>query len=135
MQLRMALSLPRDATSVRVIRRILGCAMVALGLESECRSDLELALTEACTNVVRHATGTDEYEVSVTIGETVCAIDVVDTGRGYDGDALQASLPHPTAEQGRGLHLIEALADTMQMVPRSPRGTIMRFEKTLVWAS
>lgn len=134
MQLRMALSLPRDAVSVRVIRSVLSSAMGALGLDNECRWDLELALTEACTNVVRHAAGADEYEVSVTIDEKVCAIDVVDTGRGYDADTLRASLPRPTAEQGRGLLLIEALADRMQLVPRSPRGTIMRFEKTLVWA-
>jgi serine/threonine-protein kinase RsbW len=133
MQLRMALSLPRDAASVRVIRSILSSAMHALGLDNECRWDLELALTEACTNVVRHAAGADEYEVSVTIDEKVCAIDVVDTGHGYDAAALHA-LPSPTAEQGRGLMLIRALADRMQMVPGSPRGTIMRFEKTLVWA-
>jgi serine/threonine-protein kinase RsbW len=133
MQVRISLSLPRDTASVRKIRRVLGCAMAELGMESECRSDLELALTEACSNVVRHADGSDEYEVSVTINEHVCAIDVVDTGRGYDEEALRATLPHPSAEQGRGLHLIQALADSVQLVHRSPRGTIMRFEKRLVW--
>ena len=46
---------PRDATSVPLTRRVLDAALASLGVTEDCRADVRLALSEACTNVVRHA--------------------------------------------------------------------------------
>jgi len=62
-----------------------------------------------------------------------CTIDVVDSGRGYDEQQLQSAMPHPSAEQGRGLHLIRMLAENVQLAHHPKHGTIMHFEKKLVW--
>lgn len=133
MQVNVRLNLPRDVSTVSVTRRILRCAMTALGVRAEVREDLEVALSEACGNVVRHATEADTYEVTVGIHGDLCVIDVVDTGQGQDEASLRASLPHPSAEQGRGLHLIHALTENVRMDSHPRQGMIMHFEKKLSW--
>ncbi len=133
MQVNVRLNLPRDVATVSVSRQILRCAMTALGVRGEVREDLEVALSEACGNVVRHAVESDEYEVTVGIEGDLCVIDVVDAGGRHDGASLQASIPHPSAEQGRGLHLIHALTENVRMDSHLRRGMIMHFEKKLSW--
>src|SRR4029079_5946899 len=50
-EIKFTLQLPRDALSVPVVRRVLNSSMRTLGVADECLTDIELALTEACTNV------------------------------------------------------------------------------------
>jgi len=125
------LSLPRDAASVSLSRRLIRSALVTLGVADDVRHDVELALTEACANVVRHASRADEYEVSVRMEDTRCVIDVADRGPGYDERTLVNAMPHATAEEGRGLHLIRMLTDNVRLAHHPERGTIMHFEKKL----
>lgn len=133
MQVNVRLNLPRDVATVSVSRQILRCAMTALGVRPEVREDLEVALSEACGNVVRHAAESDNYEVTVGIEGDVCVINVVDSGGGFDETSLRATVAHPTAEQGRGLHLIHALTENVRMDSHPRRGMIMHFEKKLSW--
>jgi len=63
--------------------------------------------------VVRHARGTDEYEVRVEIGTGGCAIEVVDVGPGFGARVAPAS---SEAESGRGLYLMRALMDDLEFV-------------------
>src|ERR671919_2956064 len=49
------LTLPARPENVSVIRHVLGAFAEALRLPDELVEDLRLAVTEACTNVVRHA--------------------------------------------------------------------------------
>ncbi len=133
MQILVKLCLPRDSASVSISRRIVRSALLTLGVVENVRYDVELALTEACANVVRHAAHSDEYEVSIGVENTRCVIDVVDSGHGYDEDTLQAAMPHPSAEEGRGLHLIRMLTENVRLGHHPKRGTIMHFEKKLTW--
>jgi serine/threonine-protein kinase RsbW len=133
-QVLVKLALPRDTASVSVSRRVVRAAMVALGVVEDVRYDVELALTEACANVVQHAGQSDEYEVTIGIEDTTCVIDVTDSGRGYDEQTLLASMPHPSAEEGRGLHLIRMLTENVRLGHLPKSGTIMHFEKKLAWA-
>ena len=61
MEIRFTLQLPRDALSVPVVRRVLNSSMRTLGVAEDCLTDIEIALTEACTNVLDHAAAGDEY--------------------------------------------------------------------------
>lgn len=133
MQVTVKLSLPSDTTSVAISRRVVRSALSALGVIDDVRYDVELALTEACANVVRHAGATDEYDVSINVHDATCSIDVIDSGRGYDGVSLHASMPNPTAEEGRGLYLIRMLTENVRLAHNAKRGTIMHFEKRLEW--
>jgi len=87
---RFCLVFPRETISVPVMRRMLGNILGRLGVDEECVSDLLLAATEACTNVLRHSGPGRGYEVMALVGRTRCVIQVVDNGRGFDPSALPA---------------------------------------------
>ena len=125
------LCLPRDGASVPVVRHLLHSSMDRLGIEQECISDMELAVTEACTNVLQHATGTgDEYEVAVELNQSMCEITVTDAGEGFDHGSVNAS-PAASAESGRGIQLMKALVDKVQFLSRPQAGTIVHLVKEL----
>ncbi|MEV4352099.1 ATP-binding protein [Actinoplanes sp. NPDC049596] len=123
------LALPTEADSVPAVRRLLRSALEVLHVNRGDSDDLEIAITEACSNVVRHASGTDTFEVSLDVGDDRCSIDVTDGGPGFDPDA-SGMPPASSSEHGRGLMLIKALGENVRMhsVPR--RGSLIHFEKS-----
>jgi anti-sigma regulatory factor (Ser/Thr protein kinase) len=87
---RFCLVFPRDAISVPVMRHVLGDTLRKLGLAEESVSDLLLAVTEACTNVLQHSGPGRGYEVVAIVGRNRCVLEVVDAGRGFDPMLLPA---------------------------------------------
>lgn len=81
---RFCLVFPREAISVPVVRHVLGETLSKLGVREESVSDLLLAVTEACTNVLRHSGPGRGYEVVAAVGRNYCVLEVVDNGRGFD---------------------------------------------------
>src|SRR5260370_20643028 len=90
---RFCLVFPRETISVPVVRRVLGDTLNKLGVDEESVADLLLAVTEACTNVLRHSGPGHRYEVVASVGRNRCGLEVVDTGRGFDPASLQANRP------------------------------------------
>jgi serine/threonine-protein kinase RsbW len=81
---RFCLVFPRDAISVPVMRHVLGDTLRKLGLREDSISDLLVAVTEACTNVLQHSGSGRGYEVVAIVGKNRCVLEVVDDGRGFD---------------------------------------------------
>lgn len=127
----MTICLPRERLSIPVVRRTLNGAMRAIGIEQGDADDVTLAVSEACTNVLDHVEDGDEYEVVCSLFHDVMAIDVVDTGRGFDYDSLGHAPADHSAEEGRGLHLIRSLTDGVTFEHRPERGMVVHFEKRL----
>ena len=125
------LCLPRDASTLPVVRHIAGFALGELGVEEETIEDVELALTEASANVVKHSGAGDQFEVHLALEDTVCEIRVIDTGHGFDSSSLAVSMAEPSQEQGRGMALIEALVDSVHFESRPEAGTIVHLVKDL----
>jgi serine/threonine-protein kinase RsbW len=75
---------PHEALSVPVMRKVLGDTLRRLGADEEGVSDLLLAVTEACTNVLRHGAPGPRYEVVARIGQRGCMIQVLNDQRGLD---------------------------------------------------
>ncbi len=73
-----------EALSVAVMRRVLGGTLRRLGADEEGVSDLLLAVTEACTNVLKHGAPGPRYEIVARIGERGCLIQVLNDERGLD---------------------------------------------------
>jgi serine/threonine-protein kinase RsbW len=86
------LDLPRETGSVLAVRRLLRCALSVLHVDRSSGDDLEIAITEACANVVNHASG-ETFEVSLDVADDRCAIDVRDRGAGFDTDAVETEAP------------------------------------------
>jgi serine/threonine-protein kinase RsbW len=135
MQVKLTLALPRDQLSVPVVRRILKASLETLGVLPDTIGDIEVALTEACSNVLNHADGEDEYEVSCGIDGTVCLIAVLDRGVGFDASGRGLDEQTLTAENGRGIQLMRALVDNVRFESRGGEaaGTVVHLEKQLDW--
>ena len=136
-----------------ITRQVLDSCLETLGVTPQVRADIALALSEACANVIQHAQAGAEYEVQVSAKNRRCAIEVVNTG-GRDGEptpaggepagsgpdeaqpdwfALRDDPVSVNAEHGRGLKIIDAVADNLTMVENQRQGTTVHFEKTLEW--
>lgn len=126
MEATISLRLPRDAASVPVIRQLLNASLGALGVEPQIRDDIQLMLSEACSNVIQHAEPSDDYMVSTELIRDRCVIKVVDAGNGFDSSMARA--PSPTSEHGRGLLIMQALADDVRFVngPSGDRSSAWR---------
>lgn len=139
MEVTIALRLPRDAASAPVIRQMLDSTLRIMGVEEPVRDDIQLMLSEACSNVIRHAAPSDEYTVSVDLIDDKCVIQVVDRGHGFDSRQLQSpSVAADTAEHGRGMQIMRALADDVRFgnqVRPGAQGAVVRMEKTLSFAN
>jgi serine/threonine-protein kinase RsbW len=66
------------------MRRVLGDTLTRLGMDESCIGDILLAVTEACSNVIRHAGPGRRYEVVAHVGSKRVLLEVVDGGRGLD---------------------------------------------------
>jgi serine/threonine-protein kinase RsbW len=81
----------REALSVPVMRRVLGDTLRRLGAADEDGiADLLLAVTEACTNVIRHGRGGpgSGYEVVASIGEGGCLVQVLNGRRPFKSPVM-----------------------------------------------
>jgi serine/threonine-protein kinase RsbW len=152
-EIKMVLYLPRDTASVPVSRQVLDGCLETLGVTPDTRADIALALTEACANVILHAGPGDEYEVQARARKGQCVIEVVNTASedhesgpgareistagdgsgGADGITLTDEPVPVTAEHGRGLKIINAVVDNLQLTGNEREGTTVHFEKTLDW--
>jgi serine/threonine-protein kinase RsbW len=103
-------------------------------LSEELVEDLKLALTEACTNSVRHAYGESAnggvVEIVYELHPDRLAIEVTDNGLGFDPAAPPGA--GELAEGGLGISIIRAIADEVEIGPQPHgKGSRLRFIKTL----
>ncbi len=131
MELAFTLCLPREEASVPIVRHLCGACLERLGVLEECVADIELAVTEACTNVLKHATGDEEYKVTVKVSESTCDIQVLDQGAHFDHSVLGASPPRLDQEGGRGVYLMRAMVDDLQFVAQPEVGMAVHLAKGL----
>lgn len=130
-RLTISLQLPRDRLTVPVIRHLNRAAMAEVGVDSGIADDVELALAEACANVVKHSGPGDSYRVSITIGPVNAEIRVVDQGHGFDHRSLSPEMAELGAERGRGIALMHALVDQVRFESRPEVGTVVHLVKEL----
>lgn len=131
------LQLRREAASVPLARRLLLVSMESAGVDGEISYELSLALSEACANAVEHGTGerSEAFCVTAYLEGDTCRIEVADSGPGFRAPALPGRNRPLDGEGGRGLFLIESLADHVYVRNRPGRGgAVVIFDKTLKWS-
>lgn len=104
------LKLPARAENVAVVRHAFGGLGDALNVDDQRLSDIKLAVTEACTNVVIHAYdgATGPLEVDAILAGRRLTIVVRDRGRGM--------IPRPDSPGlGLGLPLIATLSESLEL--------------------
>ena len=129
-RLEMTVSLPRQSHSVPVIRRLAAQILRAFGVAADSIHDVELAISEACANVIQHAIDSEGYEVSIELAADRCAITVLDRGDGFDASTV-GDQEDDDAESGRGLSLMRALVDKLNFVSEPKIGAVVHMVKQL----
>ncbi len=120
------LKVPSSNENLVMIRDFVGKIGERAGMTPADLVKLELAVDEACANVIEHAYGSDdtrEVTVKAILDSESVQIEIVDTGRGFD----PASVEQPNLEQlvnkrksgGLGMRLIRSVMDEVsyQIVP------------------
>ncbi|CAL9477022.1 Serine-protein kinase RsbW [Streptomyces sp. enrichment culture] len=141
-----SLHLRREAASVPLARRLLLGTMETAGVDPDVSYDLSIALSEACANAVEHGGGTGDggsseaYRVTAYLDGERCRIEVADAGPGFPPGSAgrpggRAARPvSAEAEHGRGLCLIQELADHVHIGNEPGRGgAVVSFDKVLKW--
>ena len=103
-------------------------------LAEETLADLKLAITEACSNSVRHAypDGNGMVEISFELSESSLAVEVADTGDGFEpADHTAPPVDEELTEGGLGIAIIRSIADELEIGARDGGGSRLRFVKAL----
>lgn len=104
-------------------------------LADETLADLKLALTEACSNSVRHAYADGEGSVDIRyeLHADRLVIEVVDDGEGFDPAQFDRNGDDDElAEGGLGIAIIRSIADDVEIgAGEGGRGSRLRFVKVL----
>ncbi len=132
-QHRIHLRIPARAEYITLGRLALTGLSRLREVSDETLADLKLALTEACSNSVRHAyrdgrTGVVEIDYALQPGRL--AIEVSDDGPGFDyveADGEEKEL----TEGGLGLAIIKSVSDEFEIGDRDGGGSRLRFAKKL----
>ena len=112
------LQVPSSTGNLAMIRDFVNSVGEQAGMSPAEVAQLELAVDEACANVIEHAYGHDttkEVSVRATIDGDKMEIDVTDTGQGFDPTAVeQLELERLVSDRktgGLGMRLMKTLMD------------------------
>ena len=129
------LTIPAKAEYITLGRlALIGLAgLHARPLSEEVLGDLKLALTEACTNSVRHAYDGAGGAVSIAFAlhPDRVVVEVADDGFGFDRGGDEPPEDGELSEGGLGIAIIEALTDELEIARGEHGGSRLRFVKLL----
>lgn len=108
------LDLPSDVDAPSAARRFVG--ELAQDLPSDLADDAELLVSELVANAVQH--GRPDITLRVSLDPPLIGVSVQDDGEAVPKTAV--GRPHPTAESGRGLCLVDRVSSTWGVTPNDP---------------
>ena len=128
------LTIPAKAEYITLCRLALSGLSRLRPLPDETIADMKLALTEACSNSIRHAYEDGRegvVEIVYDLRPDRIAIEVADEGAGFEPREGQPG-PDGLNESGLGIAIIRSLADEFELGRREDgRGARLRFAKLL----
>ena len=127
------LTIPAKAEYITLVRLALSGLSGLRPLSDEALGDMKLAVTEACTNSVRHGynNGEGTVEVVYELLPDRLVVEVADDGPGFDA-AGDRPLRDGLAEGGLGIAIIQAVSDEFEAGKQADGGgSRLRFVKLL----
>jgi Anti-sigma regulatory factor (Ser/Thr protein kinase) len=132
------LDVPSTTENLALIREFVNCVAVQAGLNDVEVGQLELAVDEACANVIEHAYGDDatkQVTIRAVFDEDTLRIHVIDTGTGFDPTQVrQQDLKELIAKRrtgGLGMRLIKTLMDEVHYEIEPGKKNELRMVKKL----
>ena len=130
------LEVPAKSEYLSLCRLVLSGIARIHGIDDETLADLKLAVTEACSNAIRHAYDEDA-EGTVELAIDVQGRPAHDRGRRRGTRASISSEAPPRVfededhEEGMGLAIIRELVDGLELAPMDGHGSRLRLTKEL----
>ncbi|MDQ3067855.1 MAG: ATP-binding protein [Actinomycetota bacterium] len=129
------LTIPAKAEYITLSRLALAGLSRVRALPDETLADLKLALTEACSNSVRHAYADGEGHVNISfeLREDRLIVEVADDGSGFEPEgAGKNGSEEELTEGGLGIAIIRSIADEVEFVGGPDgKGSTLRFMKLI----
>jgi serine/threonine-protein kinase RsbW len=128
------LTIPAKAEYITLGRLALTAIARVRPLSDETLSDLKLALTEACTNSVRHAYDhgrEGKVEIVYQLEPDRLVVEVADEGQGFEPAEPTGDGNGDLNEGGLGIAIIRAVADEVEIGEGASGGSRLRFVKFL----
>jgi serine/threonine-protein kinase RsbW len=127
------LTIPAKAEYITLVRLALSGLSQLRPLSEETLGDLKLAVTEACSNSVRHAYRDGRegaVQVVYELHSDRLVVEVSDDGEGFTVDEELTGDEGSLNEGGLGIAIIRELADELELGPGiSGKGSRLRFVK------
>jgi len=130
------LKIPSQTGNLELIREFISGLAHKVGFDAQNINKIELAVDEACTNVIAHAYNNDEnqeIEISVQIKKDKFTVIVADKGKGFDFNHLEVpNMDKYMAELrvgGLGIYLIKSLMDEVDYQTRPDGKNEVRMTK------
>jgi serine/threonine-protein kinase RsbW len=132
------LTFPGRYASLEAIREFVVTAAQEAGLSPKSIYAIDLAVDEACTNIIEHAYGGEnrgKIECTIQVSRDKITITLRDYGKPFD----PTNVPHPEfgvpleklKTRGAGLYLMKNMMDEIHYESQKKRGNLMRLVKLI----
>ncbi len=139
------LHIPSRYGYLRVLRQTVMDTCIRAGLSEFEAAQLEMAVDEACANIIEHGYGetpgresglpNDGIHVNLIQQNDGVVVEIYDRGRGFDIDSAPTVRPHDylesDQERGLGLFIINRFVDGLDYERGTPSGNCLRLIKRI----
>ncbi|MFQ5674785.1 MAG: ATP-binding protein [bacterium] len=112
------LKIPSQSDNLSIIREVVAKVAAQVGFDSDEASKIELAVDEACTNVIKHAYDNNSnqmIDLSIKFDDKQLIIIVADRGKGFKPEDIKLPDLNEAIKEGKrgglGICLIRTLMD------------------------
>jgi len=132
------LKIPSQTDNLEIIREFVSRIARKVGFSDDDISKIELAVDEACTNVIKHAYQNNSQkpiDITIIIDYEKLTVVVTDKGKGFNPEKLKVpDLKEYLAEMrvgGLGIYLMKTLMDEVEIKSKPGKGNQVRMVKYL----
>ena len=129
----LAVTLPSDPKYLPLVRALVDQGAEMVGFDTETRHNIVLAVTEAMTNVIRHAYQ-DAWDRRIDLvlqnDESRFHLEIIDYGEFISPDQIASRPLDEVRPGGLGVHLIKSTMDAVEYKKNAHGGTTLTLEKS-----
>lgn len=137
---RYSLKIPSKTDNLELIRSFVSHVAKMIGFDDDDTYKIELAVDEACANVIKHAydkqNAEHQIDLAIEIDIKKLVIIITDLCKGFDVQkVLHKNIKDYLAEMkvgGLGIHLIKALMDDVEFFSKPGKKTQVKMTKYLM---
>lgn len=113
---------------ISIIRLTLSGIANSIGFCIEDIEDMKVAVSEACTNVIRHS---DDDKICIIFEKAENGLTTIieDNGKGYNLDSIKKPDLLNPKENGLGIFIIKTLMDDVYIESKENKGTFIKMTK------